>query len=304
MLAEWVSTLLPAKLRRGLSLLCTGKNPEPETQARLLAQQLEQLRSDMRLDVISTGLGQIPRQERLMLARSLLLQDMGTDNADHIPSAMLREHPVANSWTHQNENMHWDFPPGARVLDVGSGGWPFRHATHLVDRHPGDTTHRHEPLVRDHRPLIAADLHQLPFANQSFDFIFCSHVLEHMKEPGNAMREMQRVGRRGYIETPTRLSDVLLNFTGLPDHHRWHTLLLGRTLLLIEWRDEERRSMGTNAFFNLLHSLYHNPVQDLFEANRDMFAVQLFWEKTLDFLVLDQRGAILDQSEGYHLTGR
>ena len=55
------------------------------------------------------------------------------------------------------------------------------------------------------RAMIEADLTALPFAEQSFDLIVCSHVLEHVPDDRAAMREMYRVLRPGgiaLIQTP------------------------------------------------------------------------------------------------------
>lgn len=44
-----------------------------------------------------------------------------------------------------------------------------------------------------------ADLRHLPFPNQSFDFVFASHVLEHVQEDRQALGEIGRVLRPGGI---------------------------------------------------------------------------------------------------------
>jgi SAM-dependent methyltransferase len=204
---------------------------------------------------------------------------------------------VRNTWAYQNEVMEWNIPVDARVLDVGSGGWPFKRATVLADKYVGSTTHRVEPIARDNRPFYEVDLEKLSFDDKSYDFVFCSHVLEHMDNPGTAMRELMRVGKQGYIEVPTRLSDVMLNFTRIPNHHRWHGLVLGATLILIEWSDQERRELG-NAFFEALQSSHSNAFQDFFERNRDLFFSSLHWDGGFDFLVIDKQGKVVDSSLG------
>lgn len=40
---------------------------------------------------------------------------------------------------------------------------------------------------------IKADIHQLPFANNTFDVVLCNHVLEHVRDDISAMRELTRV---------------------------------------------------------------------------------------------------------------
>jgi len=46
---------------------------------------------------------------------------------------------------------------------------------------------------------LRADLRCLPFMDQSYDFVFASHVLEHIKEDGLALSEISRVLRPGGI---------------------------------------------------------------------------------------------------------
>jgi ubiquinone/menaquinone biosynthesis C-methylase UbiE len=45
--------------------------------------------------------------------------------------------------------------------------------------------------------LIAADVQQIPFADESFDYVVSSEVIEHVIEPEKAIHEMCRVLKRG-----------------------------------------------------------------------------------------------------------
>jgi len=99
-------------------------------------------------------------------------------------------------------------PKDALVLDVGSGGGPNPRADVLVEK-TSDPRHRlGAPLVHD-RPLIYADGFALPFRDKAFDFVILSHVLEHISDPGPFLREIARVGKAGYIETPNVLFERL-----------------------------------------------------------------------------------------------
>ena len=46
---------------------------------------------------------------------------------------------------------------------------------------------------------VKADICKLPFQDNSYDYIFCNHVLEHIPDDGKAMRELYRVLKLGGI---------------------------------------------------------------------------------------------------------
>jgi SAM-dependent methyltransferase len=70
-----------------------------------------------------------------------------------------------------------------------------------------------------------------PFPDQMFDFVVCSHVLEDVRDPLRVCAEMMRVGRAGYIETPSRIGESIL-WNGMVGaaHHRWFVEAEGQTL--------------------------------------------------------------------------
>ena len=44
---------------------------------------------------------------------------------------------------------------------------------------------------------IHFDLHQIPLEENSFDVIFCNHVLEHVEDDYQCMKELYRVMKKG-----------------------------------------------------------------------------------------------------------
>lgn len=114
-------------------------------------------------------------------------------------------------------------PVGAEalVLDVGSGDKPHWRADVLVDRFP-DAEHAIQrsgtAVARTPRPLFDADVTDMPFADKVFDYVICSHLLEHVLDPGAAIREMVRVSKAGYIEVPRAASAKVIDF---PSHLWW-----------------------------------------------------------------------------------
>ncbi len=200
-------------------------------------------------------------------------------------------------YSYQKQYIKFNIKENEKVLDIGCGGYPFPLATHLADLYEGETTHRFEKLKRDHRPFTVCGVEATPFSDKEFDFIYCSHILEHVDDPAKACEEMMRIGNRGYIETPSKISDVMFNFTKLPNHHKWHTQLMGNTLIFIEWKETERRDLGTDYFFNQYHSKWKNPYQELMYNNRDLFVSMLLWEDKFDYIVINKKGDIINCSK-------
>jgi SAM-dependent methyltransferase len=74
--------------------------------------------------------------------------------------------------------------------------------------------------------LVDADLGaRLPFADRAFDAVFCTEVLEHLKDPIRCLREIRRV-----LVPGGRLTLSVPNATGFAPFHRLGPLLPGAWL--------------------------------------------------------------------------
>lgn len=180
--------------------------------------------------------------------------------------------------------------PGSVVLDVGSGHYPFPHATILSDLHTGSTPHRTENLARDGRPFVVFDIHRMPFRNRSVDFVYCSHVLEHVENPGRACAELARVARGGYVETPTLGKDVL--FAWGKGRHRWHVVAIGNRLVFFEYMSRQVDGIRSSAWRDLIFGEAYHPLQEAYYANEDVFNVMFRWRGRFDWVVYRLDGSV------------
>lgn len=202
-----------------------------------------------------------------------------------------RPRPYATGYGYQQQLMH-QVPPTGVILDLGSGHNPFPCATILSERYLGQTHHRRDPLTRDHRPLVVLDVHQLPFADKSIDYLYCSHVLEHVERPEVACAEIMRVAKAGYIETPTFMKDMLFSW-GRSLGHRWHVVSFAGRLVFFEYDARQARGTGSRVWERtVLGPLYH-PNQDLYFPNQDLFNATLEWRDRFEVTVfrLPHQGA-------------
>jgi len=83
---------------------------------------------------------------------------------------------------------------GRAVLDVGCGRG---HIGAVVEEHRGTYTGVDFVASRAGFRLTLADGARLPFADGSFDALFCIDAFEHFPDPGAAVREFRRVLRCG-----------------------------------------------------------------------------------------------------------
>lgn len=131
--------------------------------------------------------------------------------------------------------------PGDKVLDVGSGHIPFPLATHLSDVTLKDHAFGRAGAPFKHvdgKPAYEFGVEDIPFADKEFDFVYCSHVLEHASDPGKACRELMRVARRGYIETPTKGKDIFLDSAQI-SNHAWDVASFDGRLIFTPYTQEE-----------------------------------------------------------------
>lgn len=116
------------------------------------------------------------------------------------------------------------------VLDVGGWYAPLNIATHVIDIQPYDTRRVHGAHFPERPERFTEDTWVVqdickgswPFPGKFFDFCFCSHLLEDVEDPVAVCREMIRVGKAGYIETPSRVHEIFTKERGV-----WLKMLLG-----------------------------------------------------------------------------
>lgn len=107
--------------------------------------------------------------------------------------------------------------PGDRVLEIGPGNKPHPRSDVLLERcFSNDEALQQRggtPELSTSKPIVFYDGGVFPFADGEFDYVICSHVLEHVADIDFFCRQIFRVGHKGYIEFPTVYYEYLYNFS-------------------------------------------------------------------------------------------
>ena len=118
-----------------------------------------------------------------------------------------------------------------RVLEVGGGHNPHPRSNVVVDKFVDSNYHRSANIkVLRNQQFMQADGENLPFKDKEFDYVICNQVLEHVENPARFLSEQFRVAKRGYIETPSLLGELLTT----RDSHKWLINEFNNRLYLVD----------------------------------------------------------------------
>lgn len=121
--------------------------------------------------------------------------------------------------------------PFVRVLDVGGGDRPLRAATNVIDLMEYGARRVDEgrgklPESFSERAWLVKDCNERPWPYRRgfFDFVWCSQLVEDIRDPVGVCKEMMRVGKAGIISTVSRdYESSIVQDDGVVGyhHHRW-----------------------------------------------------------------------------------
>jgi SAM-dependent methyltransferase len=103
-----------------------------------------------------------------------------------------------------------------RVLEVGPGATPHPRSDTFLEmkfktKEELVAQSGHVGIINTNKEIVFYDGNEFPFNDKEFNYIICSHVLEHVNNVPFFLNEIFRVGEMGYLEFPTFYYDFLYN---------------------------------------------------------------------------------------------
>lgn len=170
-----------------------------------------------------------------------------------------------------------------RVLEVGSGHNPSYRSNVIVEKFIDTNYHRSGNVkLYPHQAFVNADGENLPFQDKEFDYVICNQVLEHVDDPVKFIKEQCRVAKRGYMETPSLIGELLFPKAS----HKWVILDIDAKLVLFE-KSKMPGNYGNNYGELFLNYLPYQslPYKLLWLTEGNLMLNRYEWKDDVDFIV-------------------
>lgn len=178
---------------------------------------------------------------------------------------------------------------GCRVLEIGPGGYPHPRSDVLLEKRFNDDAiaeaqRGYAPKHNSRQEIVYYDGGEFPFSDNEFDYVICSHVLEHIPESelDFFIYEMQRVGKRGFIEFPTIFYE-LLNYQ---DVHLWLMNYRDNTILFLD-----KKTFKSNYIHKIYREMFYgvdNYMSKSYMRYRELYFNAFVWENSITYKIVKE----------------
>jgi ubiquinone/menaquinone biosynthesis C-methylase UbiE len=190
--------------------------------------------------------------------------------------------------------------PTDKVLEIGPGASPYFRSDVFLELQYDNDKERiaqsgHVGILETPKPIVYYDGGKFPFEDKEFDYVICSHVLEHVADADVFLREIQRVGKKGYLEFPTVYYDYIYNF---PEHQ----LFLLQKGDIINWMTKQESGLMKFApiqsfFYRTCELGYHETINNF----KEYFFQGFEWFNTIESKHVSQLELITYPMESINL---
>ena len=178
----------------------------------------------------------------------------------------------------ENQN-NWE------ILDIGCNIAPVEFAQTV-----SDVQNFSKFYEGKNKKFVLINDKKLPFSNNQFDFVYASHVIEHVEDLSFFISELKRISRKGYIELPSILEDNLVLSTNSSDDHKW----------MFKFDDVEKVLLVEKKKQLIEPFITHGVLFDSLRKNfRSSLVLELLWENEINY---EFRNFTVEAKKSYFFT--
>ena len=163
----------------------------------------------------------------------------------------------------ENNQNNW------KILDIGCNRDAVKYAQTVADIQNLSSFYEDKD-----KNFVLIQNKDLPFKDNQFDFVYASHVIEHVEDVSYFIKELQRISKQGYIELPSMLEDnIVLSENNIKDHKWFFQFDDVRNVLLTE-----RKRQLIEPF--ITHGVLFESLRKNF---RSSLVLELLWENEINY---------------------
>ena len=156
-----------------------------------------------------------------------------------------------------------------QILDIGCNLAAVEYAQTVADIEDFSKFYQ-----KKNKEFILIKNKTLPFKDNEFDFVYASHVIEHIDDVSFFISELKRISKQGYIELPSVLEDNIVLSKNSSEDHKWMFKFDDvEKILLVEKKKELIEPFIT-------HGVLFETLRKNF---RSSLVLELLWENEINY---------------------
>ena len=168
------------------------------------------------------------------------------------------------------------------ILDIGCNIAPVEYAQTVADIQDFSDFYKEK-----NKKFILIQNKILPFKDNEFDFVYASHVIEHVDDVSFFINELKRISKQGYIELPSLLEDNLVLSANSTEDHKW----------IFKFDDVEKVLLVEKKKELIEPFITHGVLFETLRKNfRSSLVLELLWENEIDY---DFRNFTVEAKKSY-----
>jgi SAM-dependent methyltransferase len=155
------------------------------------------------------------------------------------------------------------------ILDIGCNIAPVEYAQTVADIQDFSDFYKEK-----NKKFILIKNKILPFKDNEFDFVYASHVIEHVDDVSFFINELKRISKQGYIELPSLLEDNLVLSANSTEDHKW----------IFKFDDVEKVLLVEKKKELIEPFITHGVLFETLRKNfRSSLVLELLWENEINY---------------------